>query len=202
VSTGFFLAGSPAADEGFMTTTSCASQDMFSERDETRHPRLLPGSADPSDGSGEPARGGRASIEPPSFNWLLALALTVATLGAFGLGMSVWQSRWARKVDADSRATFYLVLAVAATLVAAGFDTAAGSPLVSVGRVAAALFYLCSGLSVKRTMEEYYEEECGGRTLSVMATFLLGHVYLQYWFNQVEESRAASAEAGSRRAVA
>ncbi len=130
-----------------------------------------------------------AAAAPPSIDWKLALLFAVITFGIFQIALGIWQSRWARKVESDSRATLYyigaLVGAVLYGVLSVDPQTAAVGALLYLASVVLAQ---CANFSLKGSVESYVHGTPAQTTLSGLATFFIGPLYIQYQLNQIEKS--------------
>ena len=129
----------------------------------------------------------KQTIKPPTLAWPFVLILSVVTLGLFEDVWLLWQSRWAKKVDPQSRATTILVLGVVLFLIggafsafpdfkhAAGWIEFGGLVLSQVGN-----------FSVKGTIEKRYNV-----TLSGLMTIFFTSIYFQYHFDRLTKNRAS-----------
>jgi hypothetical protein len=129
-----------------------------------------------------------AAPQPPSIDWKVAFLLMVLTLGLFQAALGIWQSRWARKIDPGSRALLYYIAGCVGGLLyavlSADSDTAAVAVLLYL---AAVVLLQCANFSLKRSIELYVHGSPAQVSLSAVATFFLGPLYLQYHLNQIEK---------------
>jgi hypothetical protein len=126
-------------------------------------------------------------ITPPSLDWKLVFTLAAVTLGIFWLVMAFWQSRWARKADAESKATIYYIVQFGCSFFAGVLsvspDTAAFGGLLNL---LGAVFFQSGNFSIKQSMEHYYTAvEPEGLRLSGPMTFFFSCIYFQYHFNRI-----------------
>jgi hypothetical protein len=125
-------------------------------------------------------------VKPPALRWPLVLILSILTLGLFEDAWLLWQSRWAKKTDPQSRATMFLVAGVLLFIIGvvlsriedlkpiAGWVDLAGLVLSQVGN-----------FSVKGSMEKYYNV-----SLSGVMTIFFSAIYFQYHFDRLAKTRA------------
>ena len=123
----------------------------------------------------------KENAKPPALRWPLVLLLSILTLGLFEDAWLIWQSRWAKRVDPQSRATIFMVCGLLLFLVGgvlvelsdfkglAGWVEFGGLVLSQVGN-----------FSVKGTMEKHYNV-----ALSGIMTIFFTSIYFQYRFDRL-----------------
>jgi hypothetical protein len=121
------------------------------------------------------------TVKPPALRWPLVLILSLVTLGLFEDAWLLWQSRWAKKVDPQSRATIFAVGGLLLFVIGGVFTE------LPEFRSLAAWVELCGlvlsqvgNFSVKGTIEKHYN-----MSLSGIMTIFFTSIYLQYHFDRL-----------------
>jgi uncharacterized protein DUF4339 len=130
---------------------------------------------------------------PPSLHWGIVLALDVMTCGLFGWAWAIVQAVWVRKVQPDSKALLYIIIALALFVASPTLRFAASSPNVELPlRLAGIIMWLVGVFSMKASLEEHFTSaEPIGLRLSPVMTFFFNVVYFQYHFTEIAQAKKA-----------
>lgn len=142
---------------------------------------------------------------PPDIPWVMALVLEMVTGLAFFVGWDIVQAVWLRRVEKSSRAIiYYSITAVLVLLNAQSFYAnfrhySFFAPLAHVTNatyltVAILVMSVVARFSMRRSLLDHYNlVQPIGLRLSWLWTFLLGGLYFQYKFNQINELKRSLA---------
>lgn len=128
---------------------------------------------------------------PPGLHWAIVLVLDIITCGLFGWAWAIVQAVWVRKVQPDSKALLYIIIAIALFIASptARFAASAvtfGLPL----RLAGVVMWLVGIFSMKASIEEHFNSaEPIGLQLSAVMTFFFNVIYLQYHFSEIAQAK-------------
>ncbi len=128
---------------------------------------------------------------PPSLHWAIVLALQIVTCGLFGWAWAIVQAAWIKKVEPESKAMVYIIIAIA--LFFAGGATNASHQVGEFGG-----FFSLGGLglwfiavfSMKASIEQHFNtQEPIGLQLSAVMTFFFNIIYFQYHFTEIARAK-------------
>jgi hypothetical protein len=134
---------------------------------------------------------------PPNLHWGAVLALGIVTCGLFGWIWAIVEAAWMKKVQPNSKALLYWVIAlvlfgidvifVAASTAAQDYSMRATGLIF---RLAGVVMWLVAAFSMKNSMEEHFTvAEPMGLSLSGVMTFFFNVYYFQYHFTQINETK-------------
>lgn len=153
----------------------------------------------------------RADIPaPPDIPWWFAAILDVFTVFTFFVAWDIVEGFWLYRVDRESKALWYYLVAGAMFAVNASalysmvshdiFRTAA-STSSSAGWLSAMSFIIriFARLSMRKSLLQHYNQtEPINLKLSKFWTLLFGGLYFQYHFNRINEGKRAMEEAAAK----
>jgi len=147
---------------------------------------------------------------PPDIPWWFAAILDVFTVFTFFVAWDVVEGFWLYRVDRESKALWYYVVAGAMFLFNASalysmvshdiFRTAASTPS-SAGWLSALSFVvrIFARFSMRKSLLQHYNQvEPINLRLSKFWTLLFGGLYFQYHFNRINEGKRAMEEAAAK----
>jgi GYF domain 2 len=153
--------------------------------------------------AGYPVAPGAVYPDPPNLNWGLELLLGFLTCRLFVVAWNLVLASWARRVEPDSKAFLYYVLATVLTVLQYGGSwgmviaiSQHHQPQQSVtgGLLGLAAFVvrLIARFSLRDTLERHFNgPEPLGLRLSAVMTFFFGGIYFQYKLNRINEIKEA-----------
>ena len=120
-------------------------------------------------------------VKAPTLRWPFVLILSLVTLGLFEDAWLLWQSRWAKKVDPQSRATMFLIGGLLLFLIGGVLvELSDFKPLAGWIEFGGLVLSQVGNFSVKGTMEKHYNV-----ALSGIMTIFFSTVYFQYHFDRL-----------------
>lgn len=128
----------------------------------------------------------RVENSPPKLHWGVVLVLTLVTFGIFGAIWLFVLAVWARKVQPETKALYYLI-GYACCAFGSPFFGESVSPVL---RLAAVVFFVVAEFALKGDVEDTFN-----RSLSGVMTFFFGPTYLQYHLNEIRQMQSAAATA-------
>jgi hypothetical protein len=142
----------------------------------------------------EAAEAAEHHIKPPGLHWAIVLILGLLTQGLLSLIWLLRISRWAKKADPESRATWWIAGGLLVSFLSGVFSETPDLKAVAVFMTIAGVILIQIGnFSIRGSMERYYNTvEHAGLLLGGVATFFLNAVYFQYHFNRIEKEKNAS----------
>lgn len=123
---------------------------------------------------------------PPRLHWGIVLFLTAVTLGIFGAIWLFVQAVWARNVQPETKALYYLIGYVCCVFGSPFFGDSVSPAL----RLIAVVLFVMAEFALKNDIENTYN-----RGLSGVMTFFFGPTYLQYHLNEIRQMQSAAATA-------
>jgi hypothetical protein len=130
---------------------------------------------------------------PPSLHWGIVLALDIFTCGLFGWAWIIVQAAWIKKVEPQSKALVYIIIAIA--LFFAGGATNASHQVAAFGglfSLAGLAIWLVGVFSMKASIEQHFNTvEPIGLQLSGVMTFFFNVIYFQYHFTEIAQAKKA-----------
>ena len=130
---------------------------------------------------------------PPSLHWGIVLALQIVTCGLFGWAWVIVQAVWIKKVQPESKAMVYIIIAIA--LFFTGGATNATRQVGEFGglfSLAGLVIWLVGVFSMKASIEEHFNTaEPIGLQLSAVMTFFFNVIYFQYHFTEIARAKQA-----------
>jgi len=141
--------------------------------------------------------------DPPDLRWWIALLLGVITLGAFFVLWDVVQAAWLRRVERSSLALICYCVALVLFVVNAPAQWASINHALFNGPSVETPFAIWLSLSAIATRlvarfvmrsalcRHFTHTEPLGMQLNWFLTLLLGGLYFQYHFNEVNEAKRA-----------
>lgn len=130
---------------------------------------------------------------PPSLHWGIVLALDIVTCGLFGWAWVIVQAAWIKKVQPESKALVYIIIAIALFFVGgatnASHQVAGYGGFFSLGGLA---LWLVGVFSMKASIEQHFNTaEPIGLQLSGVMTFFFNVIYFQYHFTEIARAKQA-----------
>jgi len=152
-------------------------------------------SAPPSPAALAPA--GTAYPDPPSLHWGLVLLFAILTCGLFSWVWMFVQASWVKKVQPESKAMTYYIIAICLYAVGIVLSVSTSismngepNPLGGLLNIAAAVLFLVGAFSLRSSIEEHYNTaERIGLQLSGVMTFFFNTIYFQYHFTKINEMK-------------
>ncbi len=130
---------------------------------------------------------------PPSLHWGVVLALDIVTCGLFGWAWIIVQAAWIKKVEPESKALLYVIIAIA--LILTGSATNAAHQMGGFGGVfslGGLVMWLIGIFSMKASIEQHFNTvEPIGLQLSGVMTFFFNVIYFQYHFTEIAQAKKA-----------
>jgi hypothetical protein len=130
---------------------------------------------------------------PPGLHWGIVLGLQIITCGLFGWAWAIVQAVWVRKVEPESKALIYIVIALGA-LIGSGVLNAGHErgPLQGLLYIGGVVLWLVGAFSMKASIEHHFNTaEPIGLQLSAVMTFFFNIVYFQYHFTEIAQAKRA-----------
>lgn len=130
---------------------------------------------------------------PPSLHWGIVLALDIVTCGLFGWAWVIVQAAWIKKVQPESKAMVYIIVAIA--LFFAGGATNASHQVAGYGglfSLGGLVVWLIGVFNMKASIEQHFNTvEPIGLQLSAVMTFFFNVIYFQYHFTEIARAKQA-----------
>ena len=130
---------------------------------------------------------------PPSLHWGIVLALQIVTCGLFGWAWVIVQAAWIKKVEPESKALVYIIIAIA--LFFTGGATNASHQIAPYGglfSLGGFVIWLIGVFSMKASIEQHFNTvEPIGLQLSGVMTFFFNVIYFQYHFTEIARAKQA-----------
>ena len=128
---------------------------------------------------------------PPSLHWGIVLALQIVTCGLFGWAWVIVQAAWIKKVEPESKALVYIIVAIA--LFFTGGATNASHQIAPYGglfSLGGLVVWLIGVFSMKASIEQHFNTvEPIGLQLSGVMTFFFNVIYFQYHFTEIARAK-------------
>ncbi len=139
--------------------------------------------------------------DPPDLHWALVLLFGIFSCGLFNIVWNFIQAAWIKKVDPQSKATTYYVVAVCVLFAGFFFGGAAGAfavyrhtnvtPATGVINLIYFVLLVIGRFNLKSSLEQHYN-----LALSGVMTFFFGDIYFQYHFNEINRRNYAARLSG------
>lgn len=130
---------------------------------------------------------------PPGLHWGIVLALNLVTCGLFGWAWVIVQAVWVQKIQPQSKALIYILIAVGLIMSSgivsvARHDQSVGL-LIELGGL---VVWFVGVFSMKASIEEHFNTvEPIGLQLSGVMTFFFSFIYFQYHFTEIAQAKRA-----------
>jgi hypothetical protein len=130
---------------------------------------------------------------PPNLHWAIVLALQLVTCGLFGWAWAIVQAVWIKKIEPESKAMLYIIIAIA--LFIAGGATNASRQVGEFGglfSLGGLVMWLVAVFNMKASIEHHFNTvEPIGLQLSAVMTFFFNIIYFQYHFTEIAQAKRA-----------
>jgi hypothetical protein len=155
-------------------------------------PMSVPAPASPR--AAAPVHGGAQSYDvaadpvPPNLHWAIVLLLGMATASVFTAVWAVVQAVWVRRIKPESKALYFLLLAISAGAIGAVVDARAREFALVSGLLSLAAFVLicCAEVAMGRDLQDYYNStENIHLRLSGTMIFFFNVFYFQWHFSRI-----------------
>jgi hypothetical protein len=129
-----------------------------------------------------------ANPVPPNLHWAIVLLLGMATAQIFTAVWGVVQALWVRRINPESKALRFLLMAFGAAVISGIIDIGAPEFAVASGLLSLAAFVLVvfAEGAMRRDLEDYYNgTESIHLRLSGAMVFFFHVIYFQYHFSRI-----------------
>jgi len=149
--------------------------------------------------------------DPPNLPWVLELVLGFFTCGLFTVVWNIVIAAWLRRVQPNSQALMYYIIATVVVLLNSGTSFSVFyamhhhygphiHPVTSLIGLAGWVLRLIARFTMRSSLEEHFNgPEPIGLRLSGVMTFFFGGIYFQYHLNRINEIKNAIRYRGAAR---